>query len=150
MSTGPMYVCRWRSRSGKEKVAVYLNSLPQKLKLSLPHVAPNLYDFLFLVKNKRYFENVLSVFVHTMEVIGTQCWFDPNLMTFIMWTKRVEMVIIFFCVPQSVVIMSKWWHNFHLWMNYPFNYFYTKYVFLCETVRLETENLMDHFTHCGC
>lgn len=45
-----------------------------------------------------------------MEVSGTQCWFDPNVM---MWTKTVEMVIIFFCVPQkvlqfwSVVIVSK-------------------------------------------
>jgi len=35
-------------------------------------------------------------------------------MTFIMWTKSVEMLIIFFCVPKkviqfwSVMIMSKW------------------------------------------
>lgn len=49
-----------------------------------------------------------------MEVIGTHCWFDPNLMTFIMWTKTVEMVIIFFCISQKVL---EFWSVLIVWVN---------------------------------
>ncbi len=73
-----------------------------------------------LMVKRRYFEepNLLPIDLHskegnTMEVNGEQVWFFKiSSFVFSIRKKRIQV--------WNDMRVSKWWHDLHFWVNYPF------------------------------
>ncbi len=98
-----------------------------------PRVVPNLYECpLFCWTQRRYFEEcgkqsssgaLLTSIVFNFFILWKSILLQNSLVTNFLQN-------IFLCVRQKqsfiqvcdYLMMSKWWQNFHFWMNYPFKH----------------------------
>ncbi len=96
-----------------------------------PQVVPNLYEFLCSAEHKgRYFEESLlpgCFGAPLTSIVGKEKYYGSQ------WCSRTALFPTFFRISSFVfsrtktfiqvwnyLRVSKWWQNFHFWVNYPF------------------------------